>query len=364
MPYKLKKLFKRKNYFIILIYMISETNDLSEENTLKISTDDYMFTHSYAFGNENLDASLTEKNNLNFQNSSNIQSYQIKSFNTEVLNNNNQIIVDIVTFSQDNKYKSFNEKNNIEELIRENILENDESYNDELDIENNLIQESIPQDNVENIFKYNLNVNKEDFQKYSIIEKEDKSQNIESEKPQKIRSNHDYLIKSFLSNSINTYSFGKLYNLVKKLGGRIYKCDYNKIINANERHLSNLLEKTIEEIFTIYDEKAKKEGIRQKNNKKVFENFYESISDKKDLSEDEEELFNLLRSTYEDQLKLYYKSKEIEKFKNKNLKHGTPVDYDKKFYNERNRGYYLLEPYGFIRYAKSKPYCHNERKKK
>ena len=59
-----------------------------------------------------------------------------------------------------------------------------------------------------------------------------------------------------------------------------------------------------------------------------------------------------------------YESGELQKFKNKKFKHGTSVDYDIIFYKERKRHYYLLEPYGFIRYAKSKPYCHNERKKK
>lgn len=98
-------------------------------------------------------------------------------------------------------------------------------------------------------------------------------------------------------------------------------------------------------------------------NKKIFESFFERISNKIDLSEDEEKLLNLLKSIYEDQVKLYYESKEFEKFKNKKFKHGTPVDYDKKFYFQRNRHYYLLESNGFIRYAKSKPYCHNERKK-
>ena len=332
--------------------MQSKHNNFLFENICGIITNsDYI--------NKNLDDSTRETNNLNFQNLLSKETKQIKTVDIkEEVNKNNQIYTDIPTYSKDNKNEPPQE-NNSEAFFENNIFENNELYNDndELHTEKNQIQNSISQDSVENVFKYKLNINEEQFQKDYLDEKG------ESEKPRKIRSKHDYLIKSFLSNSINTYSFGKLNKLVKKLKlGKIYKCDYIKNIKANERHLRNLLEKTIEEIFSIYDEEAGKKDKKQKN-KKVFESFFESISDKIDLSEDEEELLNLLKSTYEEELKLYYKSKEIEKFKNKKFKHGTADDYDKEFYNERNRGYYLLEPYGFIRYANSEPYCHNERKK-
>ena len=296
--------------------------------------------------------------------------------NIEALNKNSQIYDDphfsdqiapslaIPNFSEDNKDESKNENINVEEFFEEKVLENNESYSDELD-QRYFIEKSIPQNSVENVFQSQLNVNEEQFQKDYLNEKRNKSQNIESEKPKKKRSNHDYLIKSFLSDSINNYILNKMNNLVKNLGlGKIYKCNYNKNIKAKESHLSSLLQNTIEEIFSIYDEKENKEYAKGKMNKKIFESFFERISNKINLSEDKEKLFNLLRSIYEDQVKLYYESKEIEKFKNKKLKHGTPVDYDKKFYFETNRRYYLLESDGFIRYAKSKPYCHNERKNK
>lgn len=332
--------------------MQSKHNNFLFENICGIITNsDYR--------NKNLDDSTRETNTLNFLNLLSKETKQIKTVDIkEEVNKNNQIYTDIPTYSKDNKNEPPQE-NNSEAFFENNIFENNELYNDNdgLHTEKNQIQNSISRDGVENVFEFKLNVNEEQFQKDYLDEKG------ESEKPRKIRSKHDYLIKSFLSNSINNYSFGKLNKLVKKLKlGKIYKCDYIKNIKANERHLRNLLEKTIEEIFSIYDEEAGKKDKKQKN-KKVFESFFESISDKIDLSEDEEELLNLLKSTYEEELKLYYKSKEIEKFKNKKFKHGTTDDYDKEFYNERNRGYYLLEPYGFIRYANSEPYCHNERKK-
>ena len=209
-----------------------------------------------------------------------------------------------------------------------------------------------------------INENSEHFQnnfinkKRELSFKEEKMNKNENKKP---RSTHDYLIKSFLSNFINTFLFKKLNILSKKCGlGKIYKSNYKINIKPNETRLLSLIQKTVKDIFTNYKINENKE---YKNQKKNY-NLVEILDSKMYLSKEEEELKQCFDSTLEEQLKLYYESEDLEKFKNKKLKHGTPLDYNKIFYKERNRHYYLLEPYGFIRYAKSKPYCHNERKKK
>ena len=107
-----------------------------------------------------------------------------------------------------------------------------------------------------------------------------------------------------------------------------------------------------------------------KKNEKLIKEFY----NKKNFpsSQEEEELKELLESTIETYVEAYYKSSEIEDLKKKKDKYERTVkDLDEDFKKERNRGYYLLEAnenfsekFGFIIYANSKPYCHNQRKKK
>lgn len=269
----------------------------------------------------------------------------------------------IPSFSEDDKCKSINENkygDAVEEFCLEDRLENAGSWSDELSIEKDqryFIPNDTPKISVDNKYiLFKVNKNEEQFDKDFINEKRERTQQKDPEKTKKKRTLRDYLIKSFLSNFINVYLFKKINELLEKCKlGKICKCDYDMIIKPNESHLAILLEKTVEELFIIYKEKASKKCEKQKN-KKLFE----FIDNKVNLSKNEEELVNLLKSKFEYQLKLYYKSKEIETFKTKKLKHGTPVDYDKQFYSERNRQYYLLEPYGFIRYAKSEPYCHNK----
>ena len=186
-----------------------------------------------------------------------------------------------------------------------------------------------------------------------------KSEKADNKKSQ--RSTHDYLIKSFLSNFVNRYLFKKLNELSKNCHlGKIYKSNYKINIKPNEHKLSAFLEKTVKDIYTSFNNKKGKEYKYQEKNYNLAKELYKKVN----ISKNEEELKKCLDSTIEAQLILYYESDKLQEFKNKKLKHGTPVDYDKNFYKERNRHYYLLEPYGFIRYAKTKPYCHNERENK
>lgn len=205
--------------------------------------------------------------------------------------------------------------------------------------------------------------NLEQFKKDSFLNKKTKrklsNERKNTKKNKKIRSTHDYLIKSFISNFINTYLFNKLNKLSKICNfGKIYKSNYKINVNPKETELLSFLKKNVKEIFSSFNENAEEYRNQQKNH-----NLIEKLYNKINLSVEEKELKKVLDSLSEEELILYYQSDEIEKFKNKKLKHGTPAYYDKQFYKERNRNYYLLEPYGFIRYAKSKPYCHNKRKK-
>lgn len=178
------------------------------------------------------------------------------------------------------------------------------------------------------------------------------------------RSTHDYLIKKFLSNFLNKFLFKKL----RRFG--IHKCNYKIYIKPNENGLLPLLKKTIKEVFTYYTSDSIDGTSNQKKNEKLIKEFY----NKKNFpsSQEEEELKELLESTIETYVEAYYKSSEIEDLKKKKDKYERTVkDLDEDFKKERNRGYYLLEAnenfsekFGFIIYANSKPYCHNQRKKK
>ena len=234
--------------------MQSKQKNLSEVITLKITTNNYKSKELYECENENLNDLSLEINNLISPISLNIQT----NHNIEALSKNSQIYGDppfsnqiapflaIPNFSEDNKYESKNENINEEEFFKEKVLENNKSYSDELD-HIYFIEKSILQNSVENVFQSQLNVNEEQFQKDYLNKKRNKSQNIESEDLKDKRSCHDYLIKSFLSDSINNYVFNNINNLLINLElGKIYKCNYNKNINAKESHLSSLLQKTRE----------------------------------------------------------------------------------------------------------------------
>ena len=174
-------------------------------------------------------------------------------------------------------------------------------------------------------------------------EKEKKYDNIEDKK-EKSKKNENFILK-FLTNFINVYEYKKLVGNLQKINIFIDKCDRKKFLKAKENYLPILLKKNMKELFGLEN--------------KLKENF--------PSNEEEEKTNKLLESTFEEELKLYYKSDELKKFKIKKFKDGkTPKDYDKIFYAGRKgkvRGYYLLEPYGFIIYANSEHYCKNERKR-
>ena len=172
-----------------------------------------------------------------------------------------------------------------------------------------------------------------------------KKRKASTDKEEKKYKNEDFILK-FLTNFINEYEYNKLYKELAKI--KIYiqkKCDRKKFIKGNENYLSILLKKKLKEVFEL-------ENI-------LKENF--------PSNEEEEKINELLESTIEEELELYYSSDELKQFRKKKLKDGkTPEDYDKIFFEGRKgkkRGYYLLEPFGFIRYAKGEHYCKNERKK-
>ena len=152
--------------------------------------------------------------------------------------------------------------------------------------------------------------------------------------------------------------------IFKKLSKfNIHKCNYKINVNPKEKGLSALLKKTVKEVFTFYDEKAFEGTSNQQKNKTIIEEKMKTIT-----VAEKEELTKILDSTIEEQLIMYYNSPEIEELKKSKCKNGKTIkELDEEFFKERNRGYYLLEPYestyGFIKYANSKPYCHNERKK-
>ena len=192
-------------------------------------------------------------------------------------------------------------------------------------------------------------------------EKTSRNSSIHKIKAKKKRSNHDYLIKRFLSSLLNKYIFKKLRKF------NIHKCNYKINIKPNEKGLSALLIKTVKEVFTIYDKKASEGTSNQQKNKTIIEEKINTLT----LVE-KEELKKLLDSYIEEQVIMFYKSPEFEELKKKVCKNGKTIkDLDEEFFKERKRGYYLLKIYenenektnGFIKYANSKPYCHNERKK-
>ena len=184
--------------------------------------------------------------------------------------------------------------------------------------------------------------------KSSKEKEQNKDDNIEDQKVKKDK-NENFILK-FLTNSINVDLYRKVFDTLGKIID-VKKCDRKKI-KANEKYLSDLLDKTVEELFDL---KSKLELIE------------ENIKKFKINKEEEKKMKDLLKLKFKEHLIHYYKSDTLKEFKKKKFKDGkTPEDYDKVFYAGRKgkeRGYYLLEKEGFITYAKSQPYCKNERRK-
>ena len=285
----------------------------------------------------------------------------------------------IFKFQEDGIIKS-DDQNDIDiynEVFKMNFS-NDEENQDEIKnmyeiIENRpedtntnaLINGPLPFDNQaspNNISLNNSSESKINNESQHNIQKVNKSSKISNQskakKPKKKRSNHDYYIKSFLSDFLNKYLFRELKDRSKKCefvtiskNSKIYKCNCKKNVgNQIERTLGAFLEKTVVEIFYM-------------NNKELFDKI--DIEFKNFPSPEKAQFKKFIENNMEMLIKPYYHSKEFANFKNKVFKrtNRTVKDYDKEFSNERGRKYSLLEPYKFIDYAKSEPYCHNQRKK-
>ena len=166
-----------------------------------------------------------------------------------------------------------------------------------------------------------------------------KKREAPTDNEEKKYKNENFILK-FITNFVNEYEYNKLFKELINI--KIYlpkKCNRKKFIKANENYLPVLLKMKVKQVFEL--ENILKEDFPS--------------------NEKEEKVNELLESPLEEELKLYYFSDELKQFRKKKLKDGkTPEDYDKIFYEGRKgkkRGYYLLEPFGFINYAKGEHYC-------
>ena len=218
------------------------------------------------------------------------------------------------------------DENNINKCIYENFKDlgfQNKKLNDELSSDNRdhlyFLEKESQNDSLNNErIMSKITDDSKQIQKNCFINKKrgcsSKRRKTKNKKSQ--RSVRDYLIKSFLSNFVNKYLFNKLNILSKKCSlGKIYKANYKSNIKPNEHKLSPFLEKTVKDIFTFFDNKKEKEYKYQEENFNLAKELYNKVN----LSKDEEELKKYLDSTIETQLKLYYESKELQKFKKKNL---------------------------------------------
>ena len=125
-----------------------------------------------------------------------------------------------------------------------------------------------------------------------------------------------------------------------------------QILQLKSKDSKNFLgKKTVEEIFYTTN-KALFDKIKKEY--KIVQN------------PDVEEFLNYIKSIMENVIKEYYLSEEYKDFSNKVFPRTkrTIKDYDNNFCKERGRGYSLLEPNNFIKYASSDPYSQKPRKKK
>lgn len=265
------------------------------------------------------------------------------------------------------KFSSIEEDDSIEYQNMYEVLDKDNKItNQNINDNSNYNEPSLLKKKTER--PKDISVNDSSFQrnKINMIQKL-----TPKKKTKKKRSNRDKYIKAFLSNFFNQFLFKRGNNLFKRCKFeklktyKIYKCNYKKmILKQIERNLAELINKTYVQIFTDYDEKEK-EGIKnQKHNKELFVQIYEELKILP-YTPERQEFKNFIESPISKLIIDYYHSKEFNEFKKKVYKDGKTVqDYDNEFFKERGRNYSLLEPYNFLRYANSKPYCHNQRKKK
>ena len=123
--------------------------------------------------------------------------------------------------------------------------------------------------------------------------------------------------------------------------------------NPKEKDNREFLGKTIKVVFTDYNE-SEKGTSRQKENEKLINDILEG---KKKFTSDtkKQDLFNFLDTRIEEGIKMYYKSKEFDSFKNnEEIKY-----FDGMFRREKKRKFSLLDNEGFIKLVYSPFYSDN-----
>ena len=271
---------------------------------------------------------------------------------------------EINTYNQVFKMNTFSINEENENEIK-NMYELIEKRPEDTNI-NALINEPLPFDNQKSPNDISLNNSSEskiNNKSQPNMQKVNKSSKISNQskakKSKKKRSNHDYYIKSFLSDFLNKSLYKELNDRLKTCefitiskNSKIYRCKYKKNIeNQIERTLGTFLKKTVVEIFYM-------------NNEELFDKIYSEF--KNSPSPEKAQFKKFIENNMEMLIKPYYHSKEFSNYKNKVFKRSkrTIKDYDKEFSNERGRKYSLLDPYKFIDYAESEPFCKKKKKKK
>ena len=159
----------------------------------------------------------------------------------------------------------------------------------------------------------------------------------------------DYFIKAIKSD-IMKYMMNYIQSLLSKdkllKKYKLKKPPYDKY-GGNPKEYSNktFLSKSIKEV--LYDDE-------NSSNKKLIEEIYNLPGFPN--NDVQKEFSDYLEMKVEDVIMNYYdKSEEFKLFKEE----PKYKNWDKQFYFERERHFYMLEEYGFIKWAKSKSYCKN-----
>ena len=147
----------------------------------------------------------------------------------------------------------------------------------------------------------------------------------------------------------------------KKFGKALFHKANSKLYGGNINEVANreFINKTVEEVFTLTKEQKQKKtllkGDLQIDNEKWINKIkkeYKSLSKQKEKDEKYalrykaiEEFFNFMKRKIEDVMDEYYDSETFKIFQSM----PEIIEYDKKFYYERNRNFSLLEKNNFVR---------------
>ena len=215
------------------------------------------------------------------------------------------------------------------------------------------------------------------IERNDIDEKNDKEKIFHIEKKPKYRL--DYYKMVFVGDFLK-WVLSKIQELInnckfcKKFGNKKFHMANRELYAGNPKEKDNreFINKTIEEVFTIPEDKKEfvKRSQRQLCNEDIINNIYdyhERLSIKKNKDENYlnqfkaiEEFIKFIKITIKDALDMYYDSKEFQKFKStKKIQF-----FDKMFYNERNRQFSLLEKNNYVRLVNMPYYSNKEKRKK